>query len=679
MKKKMRFIKFSILLILAVLTLNSKAVEAAKDQKAPTVTLQPNTTEPTSGKVKITIKATDTSGIQSVKWAVGSKSLYFVKNSGKSLTLKSGITNVSVSKNNVYTFYVRDKAGNEIIKKITVSNIDMVAPVLNCLPNTIKPTNKNVTVKITATDEGFGVKEVLYLVGTKTVEDFKDSAQSPIAIKISAEGSGSFKVQGNDSYTILARDMAGNQILQTVVITNIDKTAPLVTLNYSVLNQAATVTVNASDADSSVASVQYIKGKLTDPTSEKWSTNGKVVTAGNFIAKSTSNYSVLSTDAAGNKTIEVIHVQLEFKAVWISFLEFLNYSKNGVTESTFKSDIDKMFDNVVDMNMNAVVVQVRPFGDALYQSAYFPWSKYISGTQGVNPGFDPLAYMVEAAHKRGLEFHAWINPYRVTTASTDYTALSTNNPARIWHEAADTSKNRNVLSYGGSLYYNPSSTEVQNLVLNGIKEIVQNYDVDGIHFDDYFYPTLGTDYSKKFDNIEYNSYAAICSKAGETAMTIADWRRNNVSTLVKKAYESIKSIDSTVQFGISPGGNFDALLGNNGGYVDIKKWLSSDGYIDYVCPQIYWSFTHATVPFDKTLDKWLSNRTSSTVKMYVGIATYKAGSSAYSDWLDDDTILAEQVQYGRDTGLVDGFLFFRYNFFYDSTTKPSVENLLKIL
>lgn len=375
----------------------------------------------------------------------------------------------------------------------------------------------------------------------------------------------------------------------------------------------------------------------------------------------------------------------EFQAVWISYLEFNDRLKDpvtgeaGFTKERFEAFIDEMFDNAVDMKMNAVVVHVRPFGDSFYPSEYFPWSKYISGTQGKDPGFDPLEYMVEAAHERDLEFHAWINPYRVTSGTTDESTLSEDNMARRWMTSGQKSKQRRVLSYGGSLYYNPSVNWVQLLIRHGIKEIVQNYDVDGIHFDDYFYPTLGSNYKKNFDYPEYKEYYDWSKENGSKPKAIDDWRRDNVNNLVKKVYQLVKEEDEDIVFGISPGGFLDYLLMDDRYYCDIDTWLSEPGYVDYIAPQLYWSFGHSKFPYDKTLDRWLKLRTNSKVKVYVGIALYKSGSNEEPDWKKDTKLLQKMVEYGRETEKVDGYLYFRYDYFFKKATQPGIKNLLKIL
>ncbi len=375
----------------------------------------------------------------------------------------------------------------------------------------------------------------------------------------------------------------------------------------------------------------------------------------------------------------------EFHAVWISYLEFNDRLKDpltgkpGFTKARFQAVVDEMFDQAAALKMNAVVVHVRPFGDAFYPSDYFPWSKYISGTQGKDPGFDPLAYMIEAAHERNLQFHAWINPYRVSSGTTDPDSLSRNNRARKWMTSELEEQQRRVLAYGGSLYYNPASDWVQISIRNGVEEIVENYDVDGIHFDDYFYPTLGTNYAKNFDYPEYKAYYEEYKRDKIKPLRIQDWRRDYVNRLFKKVYKVVKAAGDDIVFGISPGGFLDYLVMDDRYYCDIETWLSKPGYVDYIAPQLYWSFSHSKFPYDKTLERWLKLRTNQDVKVYVGIAVYKSGSNEEPDWKDDSNILRKQIEYGRKTGQVDGYIYFRHDFFYRKATKKGVDNLLKVI
>ncbi|MFW5629174.1 MAG: glycoside hydrolase family 10 protein [Acetivibrio ethanolgignens] len=651
--------------------------QAATDKKAPKITYSFSTKEVTNGTVKITIKVTDSSQISSVKWASGSQKAAYFKEKGKKLTLKKSTASVTVKKNGTYTFYAKDSAGNTAVKKVTVKNIDTVLPLIEAVPSKTEYTNKSVKLKVTVSDADSGIKEVKYLSGKKTLEEVAVSGK-PLTLK---EGTGSITVKKNGSYSIAVWDQAGNNVLITSTIKNIDTTEPVLTASYNVMEQKATVSVNSEDEVSSIQSIKYYKGNLA-VDSEEWNTDSAITVEDNqFVISESGDYTILAEDVAGNKTVFPLEVQLEFRAVWISYLEF---SKNGYTEEEFKAHIDEMYDNCVEDNMNAVVVQVRPLGDAFYPSKYFPWSVYVSGEQGKNPGYDPLKYMVDAAHERDLAFHAWINPYRITLTGTKVSALSEDNPARKWRE--DESTERNVLTYDGKLYYNPASKQAQMLIVNGVKEIVTNYDVDGIHFDDYFYPNLGTSYKSNFDATEYKEYKAACEKKGTTVKNIVDWRRENVNTLVEQIYAAIKEINENCVFGISPAGNMSNLYAANNYYSDVKLWMKSSNYIDYICPQIYWSFQHKTAAYDKMLKEWLDAKISDTVNLYVGLAAYRAGiskSEASSigdpEWGTSKTVLKRQVLEGRNSGIVDGFILFRYDYIVGKKAATEMKNLVSIL
>lgn len=379
----------------------------------------------------------------------------------------------------------------------------------------------------------------------------------------------------------------------------------------------------------------------------------------------------------------------EMRGVWISYLEFLSAKTSNMTYSQFKSYINTMFTKCKNDRMNTVIVQVRPCGDALYPSSYFPWSSYISGTQGKNPGYDPLKYMVSAAHKRGLKFYAWINPYRVSMSGvTNSKYLSSGNQARKWRNSSYSSVKRNVLTYNGQMYYNPSKTAVQRLIVNGVKEIVKKYSVNGIIFDDYFYPNLGNSYQSNFDALEYKEYKSYCQEHDTSPTGIITWRRNKVNTLLKKVHSAIKNIDSSVRFGVSPQGNISNLESSTANYCDVKTWLKSTSYIDFVSPQIYWSTTNKTSPYKKVLNQWISLRGDSSVSIYASIAAYKAGLSkseasallpADTQWATSRTNLQRQVAYGRSTGKVDGFIIYRYDNMVSSKASSEMKNLIRIL
>lgn len=353
-----------------------------------------------------------------------------------------------------------------------------------------------------------------------------------------------------------------------------------------------------------------------------------------------------------------------YRAVWLSYLEFNAY-RRSVTENS-EQNFRKFFRHVLNRSkecgLNRIIVQVRPFGDALYTSGYFPWAACISGTQGENPGYDPLAVMVELAHKKGFQIEAWINPYRISSG-TDLDSLSADNPARVW--ALSKEKTRNVLSYDGALYYNPSSANVQELIVNGVREIVENYAVDGIHMDDYFYPTFTeANVNSAFDSMEYQK--GLSEGTIEKNVSLADWRRQNVNTLVSALYQAVKESDPTVTFGISPAGNLSNLRSDLQYYVDVDTWVKSEGYVDYLMPQIYWGYTNEEAPFDKTLEEWIDLTKNSNVKLYVGLQLYRMGTNdtGQSDHaeLQDAGLIERELTQLQSEKKVGGYCFFSYQY-----------------
>ena len=389
---------------------------------------------------------------------------------------------------------------------------------------------------------------------------------------------------------------------------------------------------------------------------------------------------VNAAEASDAQTEQTTASTDEYKAFWFSYYDYTayraKYKKRNAT--TFKKYSTQAVKRGKSIGMNCIIVHVRPFGDAMYKSKYFPWSKCISGKQGKNPGYDPLKIMTQVAHANGMKIEAWINPYRVASGSTNYKKLSTKNPARKWHNKKKT--RRNVLAYKGSLYYNPAKAKVRNLIVNGVKEIVENYDVDGIHMDDYFYPAFSSsNVNSAFDAKEYRA-----STMAKGKQNIVSFRREQVNTLVKAIHSAVKSIDPSVTFGISPAGNIDNLTSRYSYYVDINKWLNSSDYVDYICPQIYWGFKHPYAKFDRVTNRWMNVAKSKKVKVYIGIAVYRAGhnigagSAERREWRSDANILKKQVQYARKKGC-DGFAFFDYQDLKSKKSAKAVKQLKKVL
>lgn len=349
----------------------------------------------------------------------------------------------------------------------------------------------------------------------------------------------------------------------------------------------------------------------------------------------------------------------EMRGVWVSYLDWNGWAKD---EAGYKKAMDQTLDLCVQRGLNAVFLQVRPDGDAMYPSQYFPWSKFASGKQGKNPGYDPLAYAVQAAHQRGLQLHAWINPYRITGYLNRYSDLCASNPAIAWAKDGDSSNDRWVLCQNGEYYYNPAIPQVRQLIIDGVKEIVTNYEVDGIHFDDYFYPNL--DDSKAETWFDYPEY-----QASGTSLSVAAWRRNNVNELVRGVYSAVKSIRPQALFGISPEGYLQNLRKDTRQFTDVDAWMTQSGYVDYLMPQIYWGFEAkqngqaAGYAFANCLNEWVTLKKKGNVKLYVGLALYKTGTDAVDgnevpEWQRYHDIMKREVQAGRATGQVSGYCFY---------------------
>lgn len=361
----------------------------------------------------------------------------------------------------------------------------------------------------------------------------------------------------------------------------------------------------------------------------------------------------------------------DIKGVWIGTVNHIDYpyaptTDAGILEAQIKEEIN----NCKEAGFNAIFLQVRPNSDAIYPSAYFPWSVYVTGKQGTAPAddFDPLRCWIETAHANGMELHAWINPYRITSNGIkEWNALSNTNPARQHPEW--------VLQYSnGNFYYNPALPEVRALIEAGVMEIVNNYDVDGIHMDDYFYP--GKDFP---DNAYYNAMnnGVFCS--------IEDWRRNNVNILIQEINQQVHAVKPEIQWGISPSGVWENKsvnsLGSNtqGGhpsysklYADTRLWAVS-GWIDYIAPQIYWNIGHKKADYVTLINWWTDTLKNSPTKLYIGLADYKGcGVSQGNVWYGGSEI-ARQMDINQKNEKVSGEIHFRYQLIMND---PALKNVV---
>ncbi len=376
------------------------------------------------------------------------------------------------------------------------------------------------------------------------------------------------------------------------------------------------------------------------------------------------SYSRTGNDSAHTKTQRGDYV----KSVWVAYYELQEFIKDD--ESDFENEIEKRFSQLKDMGFNTITVQVRPCADAFYKSAYFPSSKYCFGKQGVDMPYDPLKIMCAVAEKQDLSLEAWINPYRVSQ-DNDINKLCDTNFAKKWYK--NKSKKRNIYVSKKAAYFNPASSDVNKLIVNGVKEIVENYSVSAIHFDDYFYP----DTDKSIDNAEYQKYL---KKGGKSSLS--DWRRENVSNMIKSVYSAVKSVNKKVKFGISPASNIDNDYSSL--YADVEKWSQDSGYIDYICPQIYFGFKNVKQPFMQTTKKWMN---TAKCDLYIGLPLYKCSKSdeyaakndesIINEFKNNNDIIARQIRYIKNFDEIDGFYLFSYSCLFDKNCRNEVENLLK--
>lgn len=329
----------------------------------------------------------------------------------------------------------------------------------------------------------------------------------------------------------------------------------------------------------------------------------------------------------------------KFIGVWINYNELSMKKESGGNEESFRKKVGDMFSRCESLGVNNLFVQVRPFCDAFYKSDIFPYSEYITGKQGVNPNYDPLKIMTEEAKKRGLKIHAWINPYRVSY-KTDINTLSKTSPAYILYNE----KGNDVYIGESGIYLNPASDKAKKLVLEGVRELL-SYNIDGIHLDDYFYPNK----DEKIDKAEYEKY-----RSSGGSLSLEDWRRSHVTSLVGMLYSEIKAASPGILFGISPMGDIEKNYASL--YADIPLWCSKTGYVDYIMPQLYYGFENEKLPFEKTAESWKALAEKGNVKIYGGLALYKLGKedkfageqsekkdTARYEWVNNKDVISRQI------------------------------------
>ena len=373
----------------------------------------------------------------------------------------------------------------------------------------------------------------------------------------------------------------------------------------------------------------------------------------------------------------------ELRAAWVPFMDL---QVKDFNEENFKENYRQILKKVKSAKLNTVFVQVRPFSDSLYPSKIYPWSHILTGRQGQNPGFDPLRFMLDETHKEGLKFHAWVNPMRIKNAYFPKD-LHEINPCVKWEKEDGEKFKKYVVKNKEGMYYDPKYKEVRETIVNGIKEIVENYNIEGINFDDYFYPANNLWVDGKKQEEEKN-------------LTGEDEKKENINLLIAECYAAVKEVNPNVLFGVCPQGNFENLKKAG---VDIKTWVQNDGYVDYLCPEIYTNSENPVLPFEKATLEWeelvlngaknetedeLKNgsknetkgKKQKKIKLYLGLGLYKTGTSEYDEgtWMKSQNIIKNQIEFLREAGY-NGFALYSSVYLDKEENKNEVQNVISIL
>ena len=354
----------------------------------------------------------------------------------------------------------------------------------------------------------------------------------------------------------------------------------------------------------------------------------------------------------------------ELRGVFISYIEEQRYFSEDKIKT--KKNIRNMVKIVKDSKMNLIILQVRSNADAIYPSKYFPYSKLITGVEE-EKYFDILAYFIKQCNKYDIKLYAWINPYRIRTTD-EIESISNLNPAYPY-------LNSDTIYRNNGVFFNPSKKEVENLIVYGVEEILKNYKVDGILFDDYFYP------GEDIDNKDYEEYINT-----HEFITINNYRLNVINKMVKRVHEVCSKY--SVPFGISPDGNIANNYENH--HADIRRWMSEEGFIDFIMPQVYYGFFNESKPFYPTVKEWNNLVTNKKVKLMIALALYKSGSideyakSGKDEWIKYNNILKREVIISRNLSNYSGFAIFRYGNlyqeeYYNEQLIQEVKNLTDIL
>ena len=444
----------------------------------------------------------------------------------------------------------------------------------------------------------------------------------------------------------------------------------------------------------STASVPNLSG-MTEREAEQALQSAGFVADVRYVSEGTPGQVVYQKTSAGTKAGEGAKITVvvtapakymplnydRMKGVWL----FQYYTSGGMfksgtsqrSESSYRQYVQTVVDNMVKDGFNTVLLQMRPNGDSLYPSQYFSPSPYaVSGTGygSTNSAFayDPLEVFLEIAHEKDISVHAWLNPMRLMSSS-QLSAVNSQFTLKQWYN--DSSKNGTyIVNVSGKYYLNPAYPEARQLIIDGVMEICENYDIDGIHFDDYFYVSIDSESTDlAFDQAAFNLYGSSYGSASSLSVR-KEFRRQQVNTLLRDIYSAMHEYNDDLIFGISPAGNID---NNQTGYLcaDVKTWCSTPGYVDYICPQVYWSFDYSWNPakFDVCTENWAAMCTTDEVDLIIGIPTYRAENNAsYSEtdpgWYNRKDNIARMLTYLKNHDRASGWVFFKYESTYNINT-----------
>ncbi len=357
----------------------------------------------------------------------------------------------------------------------------------------------------------------------------------------------------------------------------------------------------------------------------------------------------------------------DVKAMWLSQFDLNGiYTHSGKqrAENDFALRIKKILKNVKDMGFNTVFLQVRPNADSMYPSEYYPMSKYVVGSYGKYADYDPVGIVVEVAHALGLSIHAWINPMRAMTLD-EIKSVSGDYAIKKWYDGKECGKY--IVANGNNYYLNPAYDEVRNLIIDGAAEILGKYAFDGLHMDDYFYPTDDA----SFDRAAYAEY-----KANGGKLSLEKFRMDELNKLIAGLYAVTKACDERLPFGISPAGNINNVRGD---FADVDTWCASEGYIDYICPQVYFGLEHQTYDFKSVCKTWQNIIRNDKVDLIIGMTFGKAKSetdqwagSGKDEWKNNKDVLKRCLEYTDELKKCTGISVFCYQYFYVPITGVTV-------